>query len=800
MLKNFKSLFPLLTLVFILMLTFTSKLLAETEFVSLNQLQQIANRNAESMWGNVNPGEPIPYYSLDDKIVAYRFNFSIDKKFPDKQSLINECNQGKLSNEREIQWGGGNYGSILMSARTDMPVNLEHGVGVSVEYAYGAFLQEKAEQELGFNYNLERIYYVNGVNIWYHYTNGAEDVYIKPHAPAKIANEQEFLTESNKFDFFCETGDYSKQWDDYLNKGRIMSRAEEWIPYHDECCPFYDWSYGCSPTAAAMLMAYWDHRSMYSSYNYAKLVDFHFERTDPLSGGSCTIDTHVPNVQEQLATAMDTDLSTGGTERVDIAPGYEEVANTYNGYSFSASYHSGHTTTWYFNEVMDEIDANRPLHISISGHSITGVGYDDVDEEVATHYTHQPWIVWVTKTQLQATYPIIPGGSYGLGIEIEKPDGDQDYYGNGSGETMYAGDVYEITWDYDATSGDYVNLYYNTNHGTGAWTTITSNTPNDGVYDWVIPSGIDSDACRIITYLYDPSKALAGADGSYGDFEIQSGGSIQILGSDGKVNTATDPDYYQFYHSYSTWCAVGVRNNTAGENWSMRMFDDNTFSNVLVSSAYSYPVDFVVMDGHHSLSQYRGIKAYRFSGSGNASVEFEGFTETITPGSTYNDSWPAGDVVEMYDVYLTPGEYGFQLKFNSGTADLDIALFGSSGSAYYANRNAFLGRSINTGGGTDESFTYTVTSSDYYGFCVWANDANSANYDIIIDNPGYWQGDVSSNWADAANWSCDMVPTYSMDVTIPAGTPNSPTISTSTHAYCRDLIIESGATLSQSAG
>ena len=43
---------------------------------------------------------------------------------------------------------------------------------------------------------------------------------------------------------------------------------------------------------------------------------------------------------------------------------------------------------------------------------------------------------------------------------------------------------------------------------------------------------------------------------------------------------------------------------------------------------------------------------------------------------------------------------------------------------------AYLANSINTGGGVDEQFSYTITTADYYGVCVWANDANSANYNI----------------------------------------------------------------------
>ena len=779
---------------FLLIFIFTAVLYAEVAIVPIDKATEIADRNAASLWGDVDPGEPIIYYSIDENVVAYRFNYAINTQFLDKQTLINECDQGKLNGNREAQWGDGNYGNILMSARTDMPVNLEYGLGISSEYAYGTYMQEQAEEHLGNNYSLKRIYYINGVNVWYHYTNGSKDIYIKPHSPAKVGNEQEFRSAADEFEFFCETGNFETQWDDYLYRQRTISRTVSEIPYHDECCPFYDWSYGCTPTAAAMLLAYWDHRSMYSTSNYSKFVDYHFERTDPLSGGSCSIDSHCPNVMPELATAMNTDLLTGGTYRSDIAPGYNIVA-TNNGYSFSCSYNSGQTTDWYFNKVVSEINADRPLHISISGHSITGVGYNDVDETVSTHYTHQPWLVNITKSQLQATYPIIPGGAFGLGVEIEKPDGDQNYYGTGSGETLYAGDVYEITWDYDASAGSYVKLYYNTTHGTGSWTSITSNTPNDGVYDWVIPSGINSTACRIMMYVYSSGSVFWGADGSYGDFQIYSGGSLQTLYSDSKVNTTTDPDYYQFNNPYATWCAVGVRNNTVGENWSMRMYSDNTFTTELVSSTYTYPVDFVVLDRHHYSGINRGIKAYRFSGSNTASVEFEGDQETLIVGTNTTYVWTAGDVVEMFDVYLTPGIYSFDLNIISGSADLDFGLFGSTDAIYYKNRGAYLAQSINTGGAVDEFFTFNVTTADYYGLCLWGNDANTSNYYVTIERAGTWKGITSTDWNNANNWSAETIPDATVDVTIPAGTPYSPVISTGS-ADCDNLVLDSGATLS----
>ncbi|MBN2175195.1 MAG: C39 family peptidase, partial [Bacteroidales bacterium] len=767
----------------------------QTRNISIDEAKVIADRNAEILWGKVAPAIPIVYYSADDNIVAYRFNYVLNEDSFDQDAALQYCREGIQNGCREAQWGNGKYGNIMVSARTDMPVILEYGNGISAEFAYNDYLQKQAESQLGSNCTLDRIYYINTVSVWYHYSNGTQDVYIQPFSPAQLGDYNVFMNTISDMGFLCQTGDYNDEWDQYQYGGKGKSKTTSYIPYYDEM-PFYDWSYGCSPTAAAMLVAYWDVVSMHNSTNYSKFVDYHFERTDPLNGGGCSIDSHVPNVQEELATAMNTNLSTGGTDRADIAPGYSTVA-TNNGYSFSCSYHHDQTTTWYFNEVMDEIDADRPLHISISGHSITGVGYNDVDQDVATHYTHQSYIVWVDKSQLQATYPIIPGGAFGLGIEIIKPDGDQTYCGTGSGENLYAGDVYEITWNYDSYSGSYVNLFYSTNHGV-SWSTIASNTPNDGVYDWVIPSGINSTSCRIATEVHSSGGTLWGCDGSYGDFQIYSGGSLPILSSDVKVNTTTDPDYYQFNNSYATWCAVGVRCNTAGENWSMRMYSDNTFTTELISSSYTTPVDFIVMDRHHMTSLYRGIKAYRFSGSNTASVEFEGDQETFTVGTNPAYSWTAGDVVEMFDVYLTPGIYNFNLDITSGTADLDFALFGSTDAVYYKNRNSYFALSNSGAGGVDESFTIGVTTADYYGLCIWANDANTASYVVSIEvgTDEIWEGTVSTDWNNSANWSAGYIPDETIDVTIPSGCPNYPVLSgnlginTASYTYdCKSLTV-----------
>jgi hypothetical protein len=59
---------------------------------------------------------------------------------------------------------------------------------------------------------------------------------------------------------------------------------------------------------------------------------------------------------------------------------------------------------------------------------------------------------------------------------------------------------------------------------------------------------------------------------------------------------------------------------------------------------------------------------------------------------------------------------------------------------------------------------------------------------------GIWLGTVSTNWHTPGNWSGNLVPDGSVDVTIPSGTPYSPNVSTET-AHCKKLTVNTGATL-----
>ncbi|MBN2505616.1 MAG: hypothetical protein JXQ71_02870 [Verrucomicrobia bacterium] len=357
-----------------------------------------------------------------------------------------------------------------------------------------------------------------------------------------------------------------------------------------------------------------------------------------------------------------------------------------------------------------------------------------------------------------------------------------------------------------ATDGAYTNrIAVSWSSVTGAThyrvyrSTSASSATAAAITGWQTATTYDDTGASVGERYYYWVKAAASSGGYRASgFGASDSGYVappQLI-SDIQVDTVTQPAYYRFRDNNSQWWAVGVRYNAPDENWSLRLYSDSSFTTLLTSSLWNTPVDFVVGDGHHVPYQYRGVEAFRVSGTHDASVEFEGSAETLNLGTNGVFMWTAGDVVEMWDIPLGPGTYQFDLVFHSGSADLSFGLFGSGDGVFFKNRESYLARSDRHGGGLGESFWLTVSATDDYGLCVWAADENSASYSLVITRleAGLWEGNLSSNWHAAGNWTDNHVPTSTVDVTIPAGTPHSPAIS-GANGYCRNLTVESGATL-----
>ena len=764
--------------------------------ISIEQLQIAADNFAHQRWGKVDAADPIPYYDPQDNIIAYGFNYAIGKEFPtfSKPVYYNESDENGKS--KNLRWGINEFSNLIMGNNRNRIAIVRYTEALSDDYAFSKEIKDMASQSLeNPDPLLVRVYYQTPLLKYYKYEANGNSVYVRIFPPSKVLSESEFQDEYvRNFDIEKIMPKSSpKKWDSYL--GNVLTlkstNAINYIPQQDVCVPFLEWHYGCSPTAGGMLLGYWDNYSHYSSNDYGNLSKYHFEEGN---------DYNISSAQEKCAIEMGTTAG-GSTSSGDIGPGVVAAANS----SVCGSYNFSQTTTFYdfgentakWNQQVGEINADRPWHCGVDGHSITAIGYETTaaDSFMIVHNTWNPPNDWWNYTLNYRISEIYPGGQYGASLQIISPNGDPGYDHNGNGEIINSGNVFEITWNYDYYSGSYCMLYYSLNAG-DTWFNFETNTPNDGSYLWTVPSSLSSSEGRIKIKEYSSGGTLIATDGSWGNFSFVTGSSIITLTSDVAQTTTVDPTYYKLSHTSSTWGAVGIRtNNVSTNNWSMRLYDSDNFANEVEASTYYENVDFIVFDQHHLTNILRGVKTYQVSGSGDARTEFEGYTETISVGITTVHSWIANDVVEIWDIYLAPGTYKFTMNYNSGSANLDMAIFSSNGGPYYQNRGDYISHSSNSGT-NDESFFVTITNYDYYGFIVWANDANSANVSILVETTtaGLWEGDVSTNWNTSGNWNDNSVPNSTTDVVIPSGTLYSPYVNWA-NAYAKTLTLESGATL-----
>ncbi|NCA84912.1 MAG: T9SS type A sorting domain-containing protein [Clostridia bacterium] len=754
------------------------------EAVPFQTIKEIADRNAQALWGDFYPAEPIPYYGFDDEIIAWRFNYSIGKPFPAKEDLLDQIKRFENENDAYNQWGGDNYGRILIGARENMPVLLEYSRCLSAEYALGNKIKKLAKDaHPGKSAFQGKIYYLNHFDTWHEVISENTIKYVCTSPTGGILDALHFDEMKAQTEIFCETGDFSSLWNSYKNGFVAPTDGDKYIPYH-ECMPYYDWSYGCSPTAAAMIFAWYDYRSLWVASKYPSFVGWHYQRFDNRENET---DYNVCNLQLDLALAMSTDTMTGSTQSYNIDNGMSWVANHQRKYNFDIV--NRYTFLW--TRLTDDIDAGKPLLVSIPGHSTAGVGYNGSSDMAITHYTYDPprHLVWVSRWDIDMITRVSSGGQKGSAIQLTRPVGDPRYNRNGNGEVYSAGNYAEITWLSDNVPGAWVDLLYSTDGG-HSFETIVSGTENDGVYNWLIPSDINSSSCRVIAYLRTPEMEpyFAGADGSWGNFIINNAGAISTMINEHLYSHDSLPGYHHFQHTEPSWAAIGAKSDFGNCNWEIQLYNNTNFNqNPAFYSTFDSITNFIVVDGNHYPSSLRGIKITPLDDHRPVQLEYEGGNENLVFGTNGPYAWNANEIVEMKEIHLTPGRYYFELETTSGWPDLGMALYGSTDAIYLKPQSFNIGYANYASGNGLESFTVNITQEDDYGLCVFSNRHEAGNYKIKISNAWIWTGAVSSNWHEPGNWNTNLVPDNLSNVVI-TGNGHNPIISES-FAMCADLNI-----------
>lgn len=763
------------------------------EMIPFETVKAIADRNAQALWGDVYPAKPIPYYGFDDKVIAWRFNYSIGKPFPDAKELISACQAYFEAGETYQQWGGDDFGEMLLGARDNMPVIIEYSQSLSQEYALGFKIDQLASEGSDKHQAISgKIYYLNHYNTWHGYEAGGERFFVCASPTGGVLDEMDFLAKKSTEEPFIPPKDYTNQWTDY-REGKTQTRSGTVLIQNPELMPFYDWSYGCSPTAAAMLFAWYDNRSLITTHKYAYLVGHHFMRYDTLCKENRIShwDFNVSNLQKSLAIGMGTDTLTGSTMPWNIDNGMRWAANTQRGYDFHVANH--YITNW--PRLMDDINEGKPLLVHISGHSTTCVGYNESNEVALTHYTHAPpnHYKWINKDAILMLTRVTHGGSKGAAIKLHTPYGDRRYNSNGEGERYWEGNYAEIRWDADNVPGSTIHLSYSTNGGYN-FTEIASGLPNTGVYDWLVPYGVASNSCRVIARIYTPEMGavIAGADGSWGNFRIVTGSPLYTMTHLNLNYNQNTTGYYLTYHGNSSWAAIGNQSEGPGGTWDIHLFPDDQFNQeqLITSSVGHRPTNFIVMDGHNLPPQSRGIKFVSKHYASSNEAQYEGNTQTLnmSPGDYVTINWNNADrIFDMRDIYLTPGSYYFELHHDLATVDVDMALFSSNDGVYVKTIDQAMCKSENWGS-VSESFVANITEAGIYGLCLYAKTRGTGILYLHMSEPYIWRGLVSSDWHNPANWAANMVPGSTSKVTIPSNTFFSPVISSDATAQTLDIL------------
>lgn len=196
----------------------------------------------------------------------------------------------------------------------------------------------------------------------------------------------------------------------------------------------YDWWYGCSPTSAGMIMGHYD-RNGYGGGTYNALITGGVAESDTFPAGTYIANTNIassgqiadywgdpdplgsgrtlPDDWDSIADYMRTsqgDRDNGGTSfyywgsgnkyywsGADAEDGMRGLVTyiQYRGYdvdgntgAFTQLTDNEDPDGFTFAEFKAEIDADRPVILHVTGHSMFGYGYDDTGSTV---YLHDTW-------------------------------------------------------------------------------------------------------------------------------------------------------------------------------------------------------------------------------------------------------------------------------------------------------------------------------------------------------------------------------------------------------------------------
>ncbi len=505
----------------------TSADLAQPELARQSDIETVAVFNAKMLWGeHVGVGPVTSYYDLNDHKLAVMFQFHKNGPFP----------QNALSAYLETDpWGATEFGYILVNARLDEEPIEAHGDGLSEGFVWQDDIENLAQKTLGTDrVTLVRAYMIDPASTWYKYASSSDTVFIKKIPPTTILSATEFEKEvyqpwkqfmrelDRKTEHTIEQETSRQLWTE-MTAGTGRDKIEwyyNYIPYYDEV-PFYDWHYGCTPTAAAMCLGYYDITGYKMNHErYGNFISYYFTEGDPYQD---EIDHQIPDIQRILAQKMHTEKK---TYIIHIPSGLEAAASQ-TGHGCDADGDgAGYDLNYTRTSIVNQIKKGRPCLMNTYDHTVAVVGYKrretDWGTAVYRFFVHDTWDNNVHTWKCKDFYSMVkidvkhPGTG---DIKLVYPKGDPYYNHAGSGETFLANSIEAINWHTTNQGYGKVDIIY---RDLESEILLADHVDNTGTYDVALPDLDDTKNGRIDLIWYDGQDHIIARDGTRGPINIVS--------------------------------------------------------------------------------------------------------------------------------------------------------------------------------------------------------------------------------------------------------------------------------------
>ncbi len=295
-------------------------------------------------------------------------------------------------------------------------------------------------------------------------------------------------------------------------------------------------------------------------------------------------------------------------------------------------------------------------------------------------------------------------------------------------------------------------------------------------------------------------------------------GKHYAIYSSATANTGLTSDYNDLYVS-GTGGLVGYFNaadKTTLANWSTASRDANSISSDPafvnptaatpdLSLSSGSPCDVVgtaiatVTDDYSSLSRSSNtptdIGAYAILGCSSPSNQSTSFVYSNIAEQSMTLGWTRGNGNNVMIVAKAGSAPTDPTSGTSYTANAAYASGSACGGGYVVYSGT--GTSVNLTGLTG-NITYHFAAYEFNTTGTCYNTTQLTGNSATLDQET-WLGVTSTDWNTGSNWSSGYVPYSTTNVTIPSGTSYAPTIAASEYAVCKNLTINSSATLTENA-